>query len=104
VCHLGSNRLSGTLPRSFGALRALQRLELFGNEFTGPIPVELGDAKSLQVVNLSANHLGGDVPVDALSQLLALRKLYLNQNRYLNDPLTQAAALLARLPTCVVSA
>jgi hypothetical protein len=47
---LGNNRLSGTIPTSFGSFGFLEQLYLDDNDLTGTIPSGIGTMNSLRSV------------------------------------------------------
>ncbi|KAF7805750.1 receptor-like kinase TMK3 [Senna tora] len=101
---LSYNRLSGTIPASFGqssiqalwlnnqvgggmtgpidviaSMTSLTQLWLHGNQFTGTIPQNIGDLTSLVDLNLNGNELVGFIP-ESLANM-ELKKLDLNNNQ-----------------------
>ncbi|KAL5987867.1 LRR receptor-like serine/threonine-protein kinase rpk2 [Asimina triloba] len=68
---MSRNNLHGQIPEQFGQLKALQYLLLAGNKLTGIIPATLCQLPSLQVLDLSSNSLSGEIPRD----LVTLRNL-----------------------------
>ncbi|CAL5346235.1 unnamed protein product [Camellia sinensis] len=64
------NRLSGTIPKSFGRITTLKNMSIEGNMFYGTIPAELGNLKELR---LSSNNFNGKLPsFQSLTQLQIL--------------------------------
>ncbi|MCY4574161.1 MAG: hypothetical protein OXF01_15330 [Gemmatimonadetes bacterium] len=72
--HLGSNRLTGTIPPELGRLAQLRVLSLEENALTGIIPPDLGSLATLQELNLRRNQLSGHIPPE-LGALAALERL-----------------------------
>ncbi|XP_030458830.2 receptor kinase-like protein Xa21 [Syzygium oleosum] len=60
---LANNRLTGGIPREFGALPKLQRLFLSFNPLQGQIPGFLGNITTLQVITLAKANLTGSIPL-----------------------------------------
>ncbi|WIA41421.1 hypothetical protein OEZ86_005004 [Tetradesmus obliquus] len=52
----------GSVPPSFGNMKHLQELNLFGNRLTGSLPPELAELNALQVLLLSYNKLDSTLP------------------------------------------
>ena len=78
--HLGSARLSGTIPTELGRLTELTSLKLDANRLSGTIPSELGLLRKLETLDLYDNPLQGDVPSE-LARLINIRLFYIpNQN------------------------
>jgi hypothetical protein len=63
---LGSNNLSGPIPKELGNLHALGYLALADNRLSGPIPPELGNLGELRSVFLHNNQLTGSIPLTFL--------------------------------------
>ena len=61
VIYLDDNKLSGTIPPSFGILEGLQMLVLYNNYLEGLIARDLIHLKNLTNVNLSNNKLNGSI-------------------------------------------
>ena len=57
--YLGNNSLSGTIPPELGDISKLEALRLDGNMLTGSIPAELGYSSSLTFLTLKNNQLSG---------------------------------------------
>ena len=72
--HLGSNRLTGTIPEALSQLQHLTDLQLFGNFLHGSLPACLGQLTRLQSLLLSQNQLTGDIP-SALSKCVLLEEI-----------------------------
>ena len=60
--HLGSNRLTGSIPSSLGNLANLEYLYLIHNQLTGSIPSSLGNLANLEHLYLGNNQLTGSIP------------------------------------------
>ncbi|CAL9184881.1 unnamed protein product [Musa hybrid cultivar] len=58
---LSGFRLTGVLP-NFGALTALEIVDLHDNSLSGEIPDFLGKLPKLRILNLSNNHFSGSIP------------------------------------------
>ncbi|CAM9915027.1 unnamed protein product [Ectocarpus sp. 6 AP-2014] len=54
---LGNNKLEGTLPASFGSLKALVSLDCSKNHLAGNIPREYHNLQSLKLLDLSGNKI-----------------------------------------------
>uniref|UniRef100_A0A0E0M9N1 non-specific serine/threonine protein kinase n=1 Tax=Oryza punctata TaxID=4537 RepID=A0A0E0M9N1_ORYPU len=76
---LGSNQLTGTLPKWIGQLTSLVNLDLSSNNITGPLPASVGRFTDLKFLDLSYNHLTGNVPHE-IGVLTNLTELLLNNN------------------------
>ncbi|KAG6729628.1 hypothetical protein I3842_01G039000 [Carya illinoinensis] len=85
---LGSNKLSGQIPFDLSNCSKLITLDFTLNLFSGTIPKSLGNLKHLQRLFLSGNQLiGGEAKdhkelnfVSSLSNCRVLRSLYVNNN------------------------
>ena len=70
--NVGHNRVSGTIPTTFGKLQQLQHFYSESTSLSGTLPTELGSPwTSLTVLHLDQNHHSGSLP----TQLGALEKL-----------------------------
>nr|XP_017220435.1 PREDICTED: probable LRR receptor-like serine/threonine-protein kinase IRK isoform X2 [Daucus carota subsp. sativus] len=63
VLDLSHNWLNGSIPSGIGGAAALLELWLENNFLTGEIPLEIGNCSSLTTLILSQNNLTGPVPV-----------------------------------------
>ncbi|KAJ6356595.1 hypothetical protein OIU78_004650 [Salix suchowensis] len=92
--------LTGEIPKSFGKLSSLQRLDLSHNHITGWIPSELGNAcNSLLELKLSHNNISGQIPV-SFSPCSWLQTLDLSNNNLTGpfpDSILQNLVSLERL-------
>ncbi|GAY32773.1 hypothetical protein CUMW_274200 [Citrus unshiu] len=77
---LSTNKFSGPIPLSFGNLRNLSYLYLYGNSLSGSIPSSLGKLKSLIDLQLNENQLTGHIP-PSFSNLTSLSTLRLSKNK-----------------------
>ncbi|GKV51899.1 hypothetical protein SLEP1_g58517 [Rubroshorea leprosula] len=77
---LGSNKLTGTIPKWLGRASSLVQLSLTSNRLHGSILGELGKLLNLSILRVSANNLFGVVPLAIynLSSLIIL-SLAVNQ-------------------------
>ncbi|KAI8006238.1 putative LRR receptor-like serine/threonine-protein kinase [Camellia lanceoleosa] len=75
------NRLSGTIPTSFGRITTLTNMSIEGNMFNGTIPAELGNLVNLVYLNLKSNNLTGELPKE-FNKLRKLRELRLSSNNF----------------------
>lgn len=85
--HLGSNQLTGFLPKWMGHLTSLVLLDVSINNITGHIPSFLGHFTCLRTLVLSTNHLIGSMPHE-ISFLSSLSLLDLSNNE-LNGLITE---------------
>jgi Leucine-rich repeat (LRR) protein len=60
--YLDENQLTGTIPKSMGALTTLETLYLQKNRLSGVIPESLDHLKHLKELKLHENDLTGSVP------------------------------------------
>ncbi|KAI3897778.1 hypothetical protein MKW92_042105 [Papaver armeniacum] len=58
---LGYNRLTGSIPNSFGGLTQIGILDLSHNELEGSVPASLGLLSFLSQLDVSNNHLSGSI-------------------------------------------
>ncbi|KAI3896767.1 hypothetical protein MKW98_009620 [Papaver atlanticum] len=58
---LGYNRLTGSIPYSFGGLTQIGILDLSHNELEGPVPASSGLLSFLSQLDVSNNHLSGSI-------------------------------------------
>ncbi|MCD9561005.1 hypothetical protein HAX54_019939 [Datura stramonium] len=85
---LGSNMLSGEVPRNISECSQLQLLMLFRNNLVGTIPRELANLQLLQHIDLQDNPLKGTIP-DEIGHLYNLKKLFIAKNELTGSiPLT----------------
>lgn len=73
------NKLVGTLPPSWAALRALTSLTLASDALTGTIPPSWSSLTSLTLLNLGANNITGTLPASWYS-MSAMQTLFLDVN------------------------
>ncbi|CAI5460000.1 unnamed protein product [Closterium sp. Yama58-4] len=59
---LGGNRLTGSIPETFGQMWSLTSLRLDSNNIGGTIPTRLNTLSQLQVLTLNGNDLVGELP------------------------------------------
>jgi Leucine-rich repeat (LRR) protein len=95
VLDVSNNRITGTIPPSFGNLANLSSLILNDNQLTGQIPSNIWNSTALTEVRLNNNQLTGEVP-PSIGQARALRVLTLDNNRLtgaLPDSVTKLLSL-----------
>ena len=79
--YLSENRLSGTLPKTFGALSKLRTLHLSRNEgLGGALPDAFVAGSALEELQLSYTRLSGSIPSE-LGSLTALQNVLIEQTR-----------------------
>lgn len=76
---LNQNRLTGTLPTTFGKMTNLQSLRLSKNHFEGQLPAEINNMTSLRDLSLHNNMFDGTIPY--IAHLSSLEKLELQENK-----------------------
>ncbi|KAL1555566.1 receptor-like protein EIX1 [Salvia divinorum] len=74
-----SNRLSGSIPKSFSSMRGLNSLNLSKNSLTGYIIPDIGKMEMLDSLDLSHNQLSGKIPT-SLAEIYTLGVLDLSDN------------------------
>ncbi|KAL5172063.1 MDIS1-interacting receptor like kinase 2 [Glycine soja] len=79
ILKLGSNKLSGLIPKQLGNLLNLLNMSLSQNNFQGNIPSELGKLKFLTSLDLGENSLRGAIP-SMFGELKSLETLNLSHN------------------------
>ena len=77
---LSSNQLSGEIPASLGALKALKLLNISHNKLSGKIPASLSDLENLESLDLSHNQLSGSIP-PTLTKLQQLTTFDVSNNQ-----------------------
>ena len=76
---LSNNQLSGQIPTSLGALKALKLLNISSNKLYGKIPISFGDLEDIESLDLSHNKLSGSIP-PTLTKLQQLTILDVSNN------------------------
>ncbi|KAL1555493.1 receptor-like protein EIX2 [Salvia divinorum] len=74
-----SNRLTGSIPRSFSYMKGLNSLDLSRNSLTGNIIEDIGKMEMLNSLDLSYNQLSGKIPT-SLAEIYSLGVLDLSNN------------------------
>ncbi|KAJ3114075.1 hypothetical protein HK100_001775 [Physocladia obscura] len=77
--NLGSNNLTGAIPKNIGALNALEFLFLHNNKLDGCIPSSFAGLKKLRHLCLSENMLSGEIP-NSIFELPAIESIDLENN------------------------
>ncbi|RVW48741.1 Leucine-rich repeat receptor-like serine/threonine-protein kinase [Vitis vinifera] len=77
---LSNNQLSGQIPASLGALKALKLLNISRNKLSGKIPTSFGDLENIESLDLSHNKLAGSIPL-TLTKLQQLTSLDVSNNQ-----------------------
>lgn len=77
---LSGNGLTGTLPKSFGELWAVNKIDLYNNELSGPIPDCLGKLHCVRWLYLDRNQFTGTLP-ESMKGLTAMTSLFLSDNK-----------------------
>jgi hypothetical protein len=76
------NGVGGSIPSEIGLLTGLTSLELQENLLYGSVPSEIGDLTLLEAINLQGNlEMTGKLPTQ-LGQLVNLRSMLLDSNRF----------------------
>lgn len=125
---MSRNNLTGELPKSYGKLTNLQRLEIGMNKLSsiggddvawdhltklefvdfsrnkieGPIPIKLASLEQLKILRLESNKFTGNIP-DVLSRLQDLELIDLSKNEGLNLRNESAVWLKSVLKSKVIS-
>jgi hypothetical protein len=94
---LGSNGLSGTISKTFGTLRSLEKIDLSDNNIKGTIPADIGGLSNLQSLRLSYNQFTSSIPTE-LVQLQNIERAHFQSNRlvpvlFYHFPLVQSLSL-----------
>ena len=76
---LSNNQLSGQIPTSLGALKALKLFNISSNKLSGKIPTSFGDLENIETLDLSHNKLSGSIP-PTLTKLQQLTILDVSNN------------------------
>ncbi|KAM0949211.1 putative non-specific serine/threonine protein kinase [Dioscorea sansibarensis] len=80
---LESLGLSGKLnPVPLKQLPGLRAISLAGNSLSGSLPDSLSDLTALRALYLQANHFSGPITPNLFSKMTRLRKLYLAGNHF----------------------
>ncbi|KAJ9697694.1 hypothetical protein PVL29_007020 [Vitis rotundifolia] len=78
---LSNNQLSGQIPASLGALKALKLLNISHNKLSGKIPTSFGDLENIETLDMSHNKLTGSIP-QTLTKLQQLTILDVSNNQF----------------------
>ncbi|KAI3467242.1 hypothetical protein Pfo_023905 [Paulownia fortunei] len=79
--NVSKNRISGSIPKSVGALKSLALLDLSWNNLTGQIPEDLMSLQNLEVLLLNGNQLSGKIP-SSLVKMTSLHSCNLSFNDF----------------------
>uniref|UniRef100_A0A8I6WY17 non-specific serine/threonine protein kinase n=2 Tax=Hordeum vulgare subsp. vulgare TaxID=112509 RepID=A0A8I6WY17_HORVV len=82
------NQISGSIPKTFGKLQSLQKLEIFSNKLSGFLPQEFGDLINLVQLALSYNSFSGPLPANICSGG-RLKSLSVSSNMF-NGPIPRS--------------
>merc|ERR1712008_582856 len=75
LLRVGSNQLTGPLPKDLAKVTTLTSLDLESNTFTGMIPSEWRLLSNLFFLGLRLNDINGSLPADVFERLSNLRYL-----------------------------
>ncbi|KAI6684277.1 hypothetical protein NL676_030190 [Syzygium grande] len=75
------NNFSGSLPRTFGNLTKLRKLDFSSSGISGPIPSSCANLADLNILLASDNNLNGSIP-DFIGNWLKLTELRLQGNSF----------------------
>ncbi|KAF8018831.1 hypothetical protein BT93_H3662 [Corymbia citriodora subsp. variegata] len=76
---LGSNQISGKIPRGIESLKGITRLDMSRNVIMGVIPENIGKLHTLLEVDLSHNKISGAIPA-SFGNISQLTRLSLQEN------------------------
>jgi Leucine-rich repeat (LRR) protein len=79
VLNLGTNNLTGVIPKEIGQLKELLSLNLSFNNLSGEIPQSICNLTNLEVLDLSSNRLTGVIPT-TLNSLHFLSEFNISNN------------------------
>ncbi|KAF7813195.1 LRR receptor-like serine/threonine-protein kinase GSO2 [Senna tora] len=84
ILNLSSNKLSGTIPSSFGHSFGVAWLNLSNNSLHGELHEELKNIENLEILDLGENQFSGIIPswIQTFQKLQVLR---LSQNLFIGD-------------------
>ncbi|XP_066333217.1 receptor-like protein EIX2 [Miscanthus floridulus] len=77
---LGSNHLTGMLPRWIGQFMSLVVLNLRWNNLNGHVPYEIGKLSNLTILDLSINKLDGTITEEHFASARSLQHIDLSYN------------------------
>jgi hypothetical protein len=80
LLEVNGNKLTGSIPASFGTMTNLEDLRLQDNQLTGAIPTELGNLKKLKLLLINNNKLSGEIP-SSLGTLDSMYGLFFSNNQ-----------------------
>ncbi|KAK3409842.1 hypothetical protein EUGRSUZ_J01921 [Eucalyptus grandis] len=84
ILSLGSNLITGSIPREIEKLNGLQILVLYNNSISGEIPDGIGKLQNLTYLYLWGNKISGAIP-SSLGNVSQLLRLYLQYNQLEGD-------------------
>ncbi|VAI20571.1 unnamed protein product [Triticum turgidum subsp. durum] len=93
---LGSNRLSGEIPKQIGQLSNLEILDFSSNQLSGKIPEEIGNCLKLQSLHMNNNSLSESLP-GSLGHLASLQSMLDLSMNSLSGPIPSELSKLEML-------
>ncbi|CAL4982540.1 unnamed protein product [Urochloa decumbens] len=78
---LDNNMLSGAIPSSLGS-SSLYWINLSNNNLSGVIPASIWNISSLSNFSVQHNMLSGTIPPNGFSNLVHLRRIYMDANQF----------------------
>ncbi|KAF8732792.1 hypothetical protein HU200_015131 [Digitaria exilis] len=78
--NLGTNNLSGSIPRWLGSFRKLSSVDLSNNSLTGHVPSNINQLTNLIHLDISSNFLQGVLSEEHLANLSILSTLSMSSN------------------------